>query len=298
MNNLLKTFYSNLVCSYYKIRMSRTIHGMISKKYVDKEITLSPLQQCILNDIREKGYCMVHVDEIFGEGYYVKNLKMVTAKVKEKLIREIDDGSADRFKRGKDFVARFYDEKTPISFENKINELVLNDFFYNLAVKYLGTYPRITNIDYWLNIPKQDAPKSSQKWHRDYEDLKLLKVFLYLGDVTPESGPLSYVESSQYGGKFGELFPRQFPNGVVVEEDDIDIQFRNNEQKTFLLKEGTFVFADTSGLHKGGHCIRDERFLFTFTYTSFAGISPRNFTLSIDKAFDAVDLVKKVSLQK
>lgn len=298
MNNVFKTLYLNLLRSFYEIRMSGPVHEMMSKKYVGKEITLSPIQQIVLNGLREKGYCMVNVDEIFGEGYYAKNLKPVAAVVKEVLSREMQDGSGERFKRGKDFVARFYDEKTQISFDDKMNELVLNDFFYNLAVKYLCAHPRITNIDYWLNIPKQDVPKSSQKWHRDYEDLKLLKVFLYLGDVTPESGPLSYVESSQYNGKFGKLFPRKFPNGVVVEDDHINTQFRNNEKKTFTLKDGTFVFADTSGLHKGGHCISDERFLFTFTYTSFAGISPRNFTLSIDKAFNALGADKKISLQK
>lgn len=296
--NSVRGLYSGLVSSFYKIRMSGPVHGLISKKYTGKDISLSPLQERILADLREKGYCMVHVDEIFGEGYYEKNLKPIAAKVKEKLSKDMQDGSGDRFKRGKDFVARFYDEKTPVSFDDKINELVLDDFFYDLAVKHLGTHPRITNIDYWLNIPKQDAPKSSQKWHRDYEDLKLLKVFLYLGDVTPESGPLSYVESSQYTGKFGDLFPRKFPNGVVVEEEDINAQFKNNEQKTFTLKDGTLVFADTSGLHKGGHCTRDERFLYTFTYTSFAGISPRNFILAADKAFDAVPADKKVSLQK
>jgi len=278
--------------------MSGLVHEILSKKYVGKVISLSSLQQCILNDLREKGYCMVNVDEIFGEGYYAKNLKPLALKVKEKLNMEMQDGSGNHFKRGKDFVARFYDEKTPISFDDKINDLVLNDFFYDIAVKHLGTHPRITNIDFWLNIPKPDVPKSSQKWHRDYEDLKLLKVFLYLGDVTPESGPLSYVEASQYNGKFGKLFPRIFPNGVVVEDNDINAQFQKNEQKTFILKDGTFVFTDTSGLHKGGHCISDERFLFTFTYTSFAGISPRNFTLRLDKAFNALEANKKASLQK
>jgi hypothetical protein len=278
--------------------MSGTVHGLISKKYVGKEIALSTMQQRVLIDLCDKGYSLLSVDEIFGDGYYKYTLKPLALKVKEKLSRDIKEGSGDHFKRGKDFVARFYDETTPISFDDKINDLVLNDFFYDLAVKYLDSHPRITNIDYWLNIPIQDIPKSSQKWHRDYEDLKLLKVFLYLGDVTPESGPLSYVESSQYNGKFGNLFPRKFPNGVVVEEDEINTLFHSNEQKTFTLKEGTFVLADTSGLHKGGHCISIERFLFTFTYTSFAGISPRNFALSKDKYFNALGSVKKVSLQK
>lgn len=297
MNNLLKVLYLNLVSSFYKFRMSGLVHKMISKKYVGKEIAFSSLQQRVLIDLHEKGYCMVSVDEIFGEGYYKNILKPIAVKVKEKLSRDMKEGSGNHFKRGKDFVARFYDEITPISFDDKINELVLNDFFYNLAVKHLGSHPRITNIDYWLNIPILDIPKSSQKWHRDYEDLKLLKVFLYLGDVTHESGPLSYVESSQYNGKFGKLFPRKFPNGVVVEEDDINTQFHSNEQKTFTLKDGTFVFADTSGLHKGGHCISNERFLFTFTYTSFGGISPRYFALSKDQAFDALGADKKISLQ-
>ena len=297
MISTLKALYTGLVSSFYKIRMSSSIHGLISKKYNDKQIKLSPLQEGVLRDLKEKGYSMLHIDEIFGVGYYAKNLIPIAKVVKEKLNKDLMmEGGGDRFKRGKDFVARFYDEDKTISFGDKINELVVNDFFYDLAVKHLGTHPRITNIDYWLNIPKQDAPKSSQKWHRDYEDLKLLKVFLYLGDVTSESGPLSYVESSQYDGKFGELFPRKFPNGVVVDDKDINAYFTNNEQKTFTLKNGTLVFADTSGLHKGGHCISDERFLYTFTYTSFAGISPRNFKISADKAFDVVEGRKKISL--
>ncbi|MFZ4671049.1 MAG: hypothetical protein ACOYLT_03445 [Flavobacterium sp.] len=252
----------------------------------------------MLRDLEEKGYSMMHIDEIFGEGYYLKNLKPIANVVKEKLNNDLmTEGGGDRFKRGKDFVARFYDEDLPISLDDKINELVINNFFYDLAVKHLGSHPRITNIDYWLNIPKKDAPKSSQKWHRDYEDLKLLKVFLYLGDVSLESGPLSYIESSQHTGKFGSLFPRKFPNGVVVDDKDIESYFINEEQKTFTLKDGTIVFADTSGLHKGGHCISSERFLYTFTYTSFAGISKRNFKISTDKAFFAVEGRKKLSLQ-
>ncbi len=295
----LKGLYFGIIKFFYKIRMSGFIHRLVAKKYNGKEIIISPLQNYILGDLEVKGYSMVHIDDIFGEGYYEKNLKAVANTVKEKLNNDLQlEGGTYRFKRGKDFVARFYDEDKPISFNDKINELVINDFFYDIAVKYLGTHPRITNIDYWLNIPKLDTPKSSQKWHRDYEDLKLLKVFFYLGDVTPESGPLSYIESSQHTGKFGEIFPREFPNGIVVEDKEINAHFANNEQKTFTLKDGTLIFADTSGLHKGGHCIRDERFLYTFTYTSFAGISPRNFKLSIDEAFNKIELRKKVSLTK
>ena len=277
--------------------MSKKIHRLISKNYNHKEISFSPLQQKILVDLNKKGYSMIHIDEIFGQDYYINYLKPIATNVKIELKKGLKiEGFEDRFKRGKDFVARFYDEGKPISFSDNINQIVVNDFFYNIAVKYLDTHPRITNIDYWLNIPKENTPRSSQKWHRDYEDLKLLKVFFYLGDVSYQSGPLSYIESTQFNGKYYEIFPRKFPNGVVVEDEEIDKYFSKTQQKTFILKDGTLVFADTSGLHKGGHCTEEERFLYTFTYTSFAGISPRNFKLMADKYFDKLEQRKKNSL--
>ena len=294
MINILKNIYLSFISNFYKIRMSYPIYNLFIKKYKYRDIKLTKLQKNKLEELNVKGYTLVHIDEIFGQGYFENKIKPIANTVKEKLNNDL----SDRFKRGKDFVARFYDEDQPITFDDEVNILVVNNFFYDIAVEYLGSHPRISNIDYWLNIPKHDDPKSSQKWHRDYEDLKLLKVFFYLGDVELGNGPLSFVESSQQFGKFGGVFTRNFPKGVVVEDEQINTTFSNDLIKTFTLREGTVVLADTSGLHKGGHCLNNDRFLYTFTYTTFAAISPRNYKFSTDKTFYSLEIQKKISLEK
>ena len=110
-----------------------------------KDINLTKLQKSKLEDLNVKGYTLIHIDDIFGQGYFENKIKPIADIVKEKLNNDL----SDRFKRGKDFVARFYDEEQPISFDDEVNKLVVNDFFYNIAVEYLGSHPRISNIDYW-----------------------------------------------------------------------------------------------------------------------------------------------------
>ena len=50
---------------------------------------------------------------------------------------------------------------------------------------------------------------SSQRWHRDYNDERLVKVFIYLTDVDEDTGPLEYVPGSTLGGEYAQ--------GVAVE---------------------------------------------------------------------------------
>ncbi len=50
---------------------------------------------------------------------------------------------------------------------------------------------------------------ASQRWHRDYNDKHLLKVFLYMSDVDEAAGPFEYVPGNMIGGAtgFADVFP-------------------------------------------------------------------------------------------
>ena len=63
----------------------------------------------------------------------------------------------------------------------------------------------------------------------------------------------------------------------MVSEKEVKKYFNPSRIKTFRVNPLSLLFVDTSGLHKGGFCTKGSRFIYTATYTSFAGISKRIF---------------------
>jgi len=190
--------------------------------------------------------------------------------------------------RKKKFIYRYSEIFKKLDLDDPLIKMSVFGIFHQIARAYFKQNIKITNIDYWLNFPVEENREeiSSQKWHRDYEDLNVLKVFVYMTDVDFLSGNLSYVKKSNYGNEYGNNFLRAPPLGVVVEDSKINDSFQSDQIVDFCVPKGTVIFVDTSGLHKGGHCKNVNRFLFTSTYTTFAGISPRNYTVSGDQLIE------------
>ena len=70
-----------------------------------------------------------------------------------------------------------------------------------LVNHYLGMTSRLHHVNLWDTIAVDDgrAPIGPQRWHRDPDDVRLVKVFLHFTDVTAGSGPLEYVPHSRPG---------------------------------------------------------------------------------------------------
>ena len=77
--------------------------------------------------------------------------------------------------------------------DSPLLRLALDEKLLEIVSLYLGMWPRLQSIAAWLNFPSPDQAKHSQLWHRDPEDIKLLKVFIYLDDVDANRGPFSYI---------------------------------------------------------------------------------------------------------
>jgi hypothetical protein len=284
----------------YKIRMSNGFRYIIhfNKKININQYYLSDFQKKVLNGIKQNGFYVTSLEEIYSNKSCYEGFSQNSDKIKKDLIERLSNNDESLFKRGKNFVARFIDKNTKFSFLKSTVDLVLDDFFYNISLHYLESIPKITNIDFWLNIPNSDSEKiGSQNWHKDYEDKSLLKVFIYLEDVTTLNGPFSFVKGSHEhpSKKIPKKLTRNFPDGIVVDEDTILKYFSQSDIIKFTGKKNTVIIVDTSGLHKGGFIEIGYRYLFTFTYTTFAGISPRNF--NFQKAdFNDYSIKKSLSI--
>jgi len=139
----------------------------------------------------------------------------------------------------------------------------------------------LKSFELWNNQPVDPASKetASMQWHRDYDDHKIVKVFLYLVDVDEQMGPFTYLRETQPGARFGHLFPSRPPEGAVPPKADVERLVPAAQLQQCTGKKGSFIICDTTGLHRGGRSTTKSRILFTLTYASDAAIDPDKYTL-------------------
>jgi hypothetical protein len=240
------------------------------------KFSLSKADSLIVEEVRNNGYAVRFLSDFFDPEII---LEIESKAFKQRSLLMSDS----KFERradfeGKSFLRRSSELDNRITLEDPLVQFVVQGRANHIARHYFGQEVKICNIDYWLNLPLENGgPTSSQKWHRDFEDRRVLKAFVYLTDVNESNGPLSYLSGSQPGGRYESIFPTRPPLGVVVEDEQLSVVVDPTSLQTFILPRLAVVFADTAGLHRGGYCTSGIRFAFTTTFTTFAGLSNTNF---------------------
>jgi hypothetical protein len=132
-------------------------------------------------------------------------------------------------------------------------DLYLNDFFTELATRFLEIDPLIYNALFWIHGQQSLDRSGSQNWHRDPEDIKIMKIFIYYCDVTEKNGALQYVPYSYCGGDFvlnkGKNNYSEYQTGRLNQEDS-DICTQN--AVTFEGTVGDIIITNNTGFHRGG----------------------------------------------
>jgi hypothetical protein len=138
-----------------------------------------------------------------------------------------------------------------------------------VANAYFGMYTRLRYYNIWHTFATASEARESQLWHRDREDFKILKVFVYLSDVDEGAGALTYAKGSQRSRGL-KSNPEFFDEGGVKRSKDEQMAAvvppENWVQATG--PTGTIVFADTSGYHKGGLARERDRLMYVCMFTS------------------------------
>jgi hypothetical protein len=73
--------------------------------------------------------------------------------------------------------------------------LANSDFLIRTATQYLGCLPTISTLRIWWSFPGS-RPETTHNFHRDRDDWRCMKLFLYLTDVDEASGPHQFVRGS------------------------------------------------------------------------------------------------------
>jgi phytanoyl-CoA dioxygenase PhyH len=129
-----------------------------------------------------------------------------------------------------------------------------------IVARYLGCKPTLTSIWVRWSLPTElKARPSIQTFHRDSEDWRFVKLFVYLTDVDAESGPHEFVKTSHRNS--GTLRARSFAAA--------DIEKRYGAIRMVQIKgaRGTSFMTDAFGIHKGVPPLRRPRLMLQAQYS-------------------------------
>ncbi|MFO5469606.1 MAG: 2OG-Fe(II) oxygenase, partial [Dolichospermum sp.] len=139
--------------------------------------------------------------------------------------------------------------------EQRLLNIVEN--YICLPVAYQGVYFR-------RDIANQ-LEAGSRLWHIDQEDRKILKIIIYLNDVSEDYGPFQYIPKSLTSKISDSL---KYTSGYI--QDKIMQGVISSEvYKSCTGIAGTVIIAETSNIfHRGKPPINSDRFAIFFDYTS------------------------------
>ena len=237
---------------------------------------LDDVQRRILADVESTGYSVASFEELFADAGHWNDLEAMRDRFVAETEADLATGGEHlRVRAGKEFVVRLHSYGAAIALDDPWFRAVASRRLLDIANTYLEMWSKLEYVDVWYSVPQPaDAERiSSQRWHRDYNDKHLLKVFLYLVDVDEHMGPFQYVPGSQPGGPYAHAWPWKPLGQNYPTEEELEALVPDSSVRAFTAPKGTLIFCNTAGFHRGGFSTTNPRVLATATYSSPASLA-------------------------
>lgn len=146
----------------------------------------------------------------------------------------------------------------------EVQELVTDPYILKVCQNYLEANPILVQTNFWITNGQEEGFKdNTHMFHQDNDDLKFIKVFIYLNDVDENNGPHSYVRGSINNLKL----PDKYRISQRLSDDYIKNSYDGNVL-TLIGKRGTIIFENTYGFHKGCQIKSGYRLMLQFQFAS------------------------------
>jgi len=136
----------------------------------------------------------------------------------------------------------FYEPEAVVSCPH-VFALANDPFILGVVERALGCKPTVGYLAAWWSFKGHDVGEQAELFHRDLDDWRFFKLFVYLTDVDAEAGPHAFVPGSQ-------AVPRLLRVGRYS-DDQIAAAFGTGAVHYFTGARGTAFLEDTFGLHRG-----------------------------------------------
>ena len=255
----------------------------------------------ILHDLNNIGYHKTNIVDLLGNGG-IDNFNEISSFFEKMLNDPKINHRLETIQQGLNITGKdkYYEITHQEYLERALNlkdgglfDLYLNDFFIDLAKEFLGTdTPELYNVLFFIHGKGNPERSGSQKWHRDLEGLKILKIFMYCTEVGLENGPLEYVPKSFCGGDFpinkGSNTMDDYQRSRILPYE-LEQQFCDPNAVTFIGQPGDIIICNNTGFHRGGFIKEGFRCMTHALYVSpDAMYSPKD--VNYDEKVNFVDV--------
>jgi hypothetical protein len=149
-----------------------------------------------------------------------------------------------------------YDLSEEVALEcPEVQEFATDPAMATIAQRYLGQPVLMDEVAFWWTTTQraEDADINAQQFHQDRDRLSFLKFFIYLTDVTPETGPHVYLKGSHAS------IPWSLRGDGRKTDDAVRKAGLWPKVTELCGPAGTIMGVDTIGLHKGKTPISGDR---------------------------------------
>lgn len=138
-------------------------------------------------------------------------------------------------------------------------ELANSPLLIDVATRYIGCKPTISNLGVRWSIPEPMGRSVLQGFHRDCEDWRYFKVLVYLTDVDESGGPHVFVQGTHR---------TRGPVRLAYLSDE-EVRLKHGSENMLVVKgrAGEGFAVDTSGIHKGTAPTAAPRLMFQLQYS-------------------------------
>ena len=249
----MTSFILQRLCTWFPVR-SRIADAM-ARRRPQRALTAAAQAQPILQKLRRDGVAMLPA---FLDAAVVERIKQ----------HFVDAPLLERFgQRRKGFslasvppdlhVAEY---STPqVLSQPDILALTHHPLLLDVATAYLGCRPTISSMSVWWSLPGGGPAQEAENYHRDVDDWRFVKFFLYLTDVDSESGPHRFVRGSHRSSRFLRI--------RRIDDAEVARAFATDDQLLITGRAGDAFMEDTFGLHKGQPARVGNRLVLQIQYS-------------------------------
>lgn len=245
---------------------------------------LSALQQRLVEELNSTGLAICHFDELFQDrGLWHCLCAQISEFSSSDEVQSAVRRQQKDFSEKKHYILTKYpqDRKPLITASNPLLGFGVNPLILDVVNSYLGMWSKLIYFDMWHTLPLDTETRFlSQRWHRDPEDRKKIRTFLYFSNVDVDAGAMEYFMGSHLGGPYEHVFRWEGPLGIPYPPDG-EIERLIPASQRMILKgpPGTLIFCDTAGFHRGGICRTVPRILATSAFVTPASLHRRRYEI-------------------
>jgi hypothetical protein len=241
-------------------------------------------EKAIVTACQQEGVCMTTLEDlnISATAEMLKVADQLLAVMEDRAVHTNPGrGTAEHPALPQIFTVANLPEFITWGHDPKIMRMVEN--YVGLPVKFQGAHLRRDFAN--------EKPVTTELWHRDDEDRRIIKVFIYLTDVGVENGPFEYIPRHRVARlKTRQILSkitasRQKTGRVGIDDAEMATLMPQSKWQACPCPAGTVVFADTRSVFHHGKSRQLSRSAIFLVYTAANPLHPELCAQYHDRTF-------------